>query len=261
MKKSAHHDRPFLVEVTLRRDKISSWEEYPFNLPVVRNLHKLCFARGVTFVVGENGTGKSTLLEAVAVGLGFNPEGGSRNFRFSTRASHSQLSQYLVLSRSARRLRDGFFFRAESYFNVATQIESLDRAAEEAGGRGVPIINAYGGRSLHEQSHGESFLALFGNRLGGDALYIVDEPEAALSPTRQLSLLAMLHELVKKGTQFIVATHSPILMAYPESRIYVLLEDKIEEVEYTQTEHYSMTKAFLNDHRVMLKRILGDDAV
>jgi predicted ATPase len=257
MTKSPHHDRPFLMEVALRRDKVSSWNEYPFSLPVVRNLDTLALHRGVTFFIGENGTGKSTLLEAIAIGLGFNPEGGSRNFRFSTRTSHSQLFQFLRLSRSARRVRDGFFFRAESYFNVATEIDTLD--AEQS--FSPPIINSYGGRSLHEQSHGESFLALFGNRLAGEGLYIVDEPEAALSPTRQLSLLVMLHDLVKQGTQFIIATHSPILMAYPGARIYLLLEDKIKQIEYINTDHYSVTRTFLNDHRAVLRRLLGDDAV
>ena len=149
-------DQPFLVEVRLLRDKVPSWDQYPFDLPVTRSLETIAFHPRVTFFIGENGTGKSTLLEAMAVGLRFNPEGGSRNFRFSTRASHSQLDRFLRLSRSARRMRDGFFFRAESYYNLATEIEKLD--AEEAAG--PPIIGAYGGRSLHEQSHGQSFLAL-----------------------------------------------------------------------------------------------------
>jgi predicted ATPase len=145
MKKSTHHDRPFLMDVTLLREKVPSWEEYPFNLPVVKNLETLSLHRNVTFIIGENGIGKSTLLEAVAMGMGFNPEGGSRNFRFSTRASHSELFRYLRLSRSARRMRDGFFFRAESYFNVATEIEHLD--AEPA--FSPPIITYFGNRSLH----------------------------------------------------------------------------------------------------------------
>jgi len=151
-------------------------------------------------------------------------------------------------------MRDGFFFRAESYFNVATEIEHLD--AEPA--FSPPIISYFGNRSLHEQSHGESFLAFFSNRLGGDGFYIVDEPEAALSPTRQLSLLVMLHDLVKRGAQFIIATHSPIIMAYPRSRIILLLKDSIEEVQYTETDHYLTTKSFVIDHVNMLKRLLED---
>jgi predicted ATPase len=207
-----------------------------------------------TALVGENGTGKSTLLEAIAVVLGFNAEGGSRNFRFSTRASHSDLHRFIRPSRSGRRIRDGYFFRAESYFNLATEIERLD----EDPTAGPPIIGAYGNRSLHEQSHGESFLALFGNRLHADGLYLVDEPEAALSPTRQLTLLAMLHGLVRRGAQFIVATHSPIVMAYPQATIYVLRDDGIEEVEYTDTEHFAVSRSFLLDHRARLRQVLGD---
>ena len=153
-------------------------------------------------------------------------------------------------------MRDGFFFRAESYFNVATEIEHLD--AEPA--FSPPIISYFGNRSLHEQSHGESFLALFRNRLSGDGFYIVDEPEAALSPSRQLTLLVMLHALVKRGAQFIIATHSPIIMAYPRSRIVLLLNDSIKEVEYTETDHYLTTKSFINDHVNMLKRLLEEDA-
>jgi len=250
-------DQPFLVEVRLLRDKVPSWDQYPFDLPVTRSLETIAFHPRVTFFIGENGTGKSTLLEAMAVGLRFNPEGGSRNFRFSTRASHSQLDRFLRLSRSARRMRDGFFFRAESYYNLATEIEKLD--AEEAAG--PPIIGAYGGRSLHEQSHGQSFLALFSHRLRGDGLYLVDEPEAALSPNRQLALLSIIHDLVGKGSQFIIATHSPLIMVYPNAWIYLLLDDKIERVEYTDTEHFALTRAFLNDHRRMLRRLLDDEAL
>lgn len=156
---------PFLVQVRLDPSKISSWEEYPFNLTAVRHVESVRFHSAVTFFVGENGTGKSTLLEALATGMGFNPEGGSRNFRFATRATHSPLHLAMRLSRSSRRRRDGYFFRVESYYNAATQIDELD----EEPGFGPPIKDSYGGRSLHQQSHGESFLALFANHLGGRA--------------------------------------------------------------------------------------------
>jgi predicted ATPase len=254
MSMPVHKNRPFLVEVRLLRDKVRSWDEYPFTLPAVRYLESIQFHPSVTFLVGENGTGKSTLLEGIAVVLGFNPEGGSRSFRFSTRASHSTLHQFIRPSRSARRIRDGFFFRAESYFNLGTEIERLDADPTA----GPPIIGAYGGKSLHEQSHGESFLALFSNRLRSDGLYIVDEPEAALSPTRQLTLLLVLHQLVQRGAQFIVATHSPIIMAYPHARIYVLREDGIEQTEYTDTEHFAVSRSFLMNHRGRLRQLLGE---
>jgi predicted ATPase len=243
--------RNFLVRATLRREKVTSFAEFPFSIPSIGGLDTLEFDRPVTFFVGENGAGKSTLLEAIAIGMGLNPEGGSRNFRFATRASHSGLSDCLRLSRSVRRIRDSFFLRAESYFNVATEIEALDR--EPGGGR---IIDAYGGKSLHEQSHGESFFALFLNRLRGNGLYFFDEPEAALSPTRQLSFLSRLHELVKDGSQFLIATHSPILMAYPDAAILMFENGPPRWIEYRDTEHYGVTRTFLNDTEHMLDILL-----
>lgn len=169
----AYRARNFLIGLSLQREKVPSFADYPFNIPAIGALAELDFEEPVTFFIGENGAGKSTLIEAIAVAYGLNPEGGSRNFNFSTRASHSGLNNYLRLIRSPRRLRDRYFLRAESYFNLATEIERLD---EEPRG-GARIIGAYGGKSLHEQSHGESFFALFMNRLGGDGLYIFDEPE------------------------------------------------------------------------------------
>lgn len=184
----------YLLEVTLRRDDVPSFEQYPFCLPAIANLKTLTLHPSVTFIVGENGTGKSTLLEAIAVAWGFNPEGGSQNFQFQSRLSHSQLHEFLNLKRGLYRPRDGFFLRAESFFNLATNIEQLDRAAEEAGGYGKPIISFFGGRSLHEQSHGESFFTLLTTRFGGKGLYILDEPEAALSPSRQMAALSRMHQ-------------------------------------------------------------------
>ncbi|MCC5848806.1 MAG: AAA family ATPase [Verrucomicrobia bacterium] len=242
----------YLLKVGLRRDKVTSFSEYPFSLPVVRNLKSITFHPKVTFLVGENGTGKSTLLEALAVASGFNPEGGTRNFSFATRQSHSQLHKALLISRGLTPYRDGFFLRAESFYNLATEIENLD--AEPA--MAPPLIGAYGGRSLHEQSHGESFLALLLHRLSGKGLYLFDEPEAALSPTRQLSALARIHELVGLKSQFIIATHSPILMAYPDAWIYQLSDNAIERVAYTETEHYAVTRSFLNKHEQMLRELL-----
>ena len=243
----------YLLEAILKREGVPTFSEYPFNLNAVRNLQRLRFHPAMTYIVGENGSGKSTLLEAIAVALGFNPEGGTRNFGFSTRKSHSELWKHIRLAKGIRKPEDGFFFRAESFYNVATNIEELDREPAPA----PPIIESYGGVSLHEQSHGESFMALAMNRFGGKGLYILDEPEAALSPTRQMTLLARMHELIQDDSQFIVATHSPILMAYPNATLYLLEEGGLREVSYTETEHYEVTKDFLNNHESML-RILMD---
>lgn len=212
------------------------------------------FDRPVTFLVGENGAGKSTLLEGVAVACGFNPEGGTRNFSFSTRATHSVLGEYLTPARR-RYPRDGFFLRAESFYNVATNIDEMD----EAPSFGPRLIDSYGGVSLHKQSHGESFLALIQNRFGGEGLYLLDEPEAALSPSRLLTLLGEMDLLVKKNSQFIVATHSPILMAFPKARIYELSEQGIRAVEYRETEHYQLTKRFLENPERMLRYLLEEE--
>ena len=244
----------YLLEVRLLRDKVPSFDQFPFSLPAVRNLDTLILHPSVTFIVGENGSGKSTLLEAIAIVLGFNPEGGTRNFNFATRASHSDLHKFLRLSKGIRRPKDGFFLRAESFFNLATEIEHLDNAPAF----GPPIIDSYGGRSLHEQSHGESFFALLMNRFGGKGLYILDEPEAALSPSRQMAMISRMHDLIQEDSQFVIATHSPILMAYPDAQIFVLSEDGIKKVRYTETDHFRVTKEFLNNHGKMLKILMAD---
>ena len=238
--------------VSLLRDKVDSFDRYPFSLPALRSFEQLELHPKVTFFIGENGAGKSTLLEAMAVSLGFNAEGGSKNFRFGTRRSHSELHEYIRIAKGVRRPRDGFFLRAESFFNVATEIERLD-AEPGAGGR---VIDSYGGRSLHEQSHGESFLALMTQRLGGHGLYILDEPEAALSPQRQLAVLSRIHDLVLDGSQFIIATHSPILMAYPDACIYRCDSTGVSKVAYEDTEHFQVTRDFLSNPERMLKVLM-----
>lgn len=242
----------YLLEVKLKRDQVPSFDQYPFSLPVVRNLHNLELHPKVTFIIGENGSGKSTLLEAIAVAWGFNPEGGSKNFRFSTRRSHSELNEYLTLVKGIKRPRDGYFLRAESFFNVASEIEAMDRIPAAA----PLVINSYGGRSLHEQSHGESFFALLERRLNGNGLYIFDEPEAALSPRRQLAMLTRLHMLVQARSQIIIATHSPILLAYPNALIYQIYKDGLSKVAYRETEHYTISKAFLLRPEAFLAELL-----
>jgi predicted ATPase len=246
---------PYISRITLKRDKIASFERYPFSLPAVSSLDHLVVHPRVTFFIGENGSGKSTLLEAIAVSMGFNAEGGSKNFRFGTRLSHSVLHEYLRIAKGIKKPRDGFFLRAESFFNVATEIERLDSEPSF----GPPVISYYGDRSLHEQSHGESFMALLMNRFGGHGLYILDEPEAALSPQRQLAALARIHQLVRDHSQFIIATHSPILMAYPDAWIYQFTEQGIAKVAYEDTEHYQVTRSFMVNPERMLRSLMDAD--
>jgi predicted ATPase len=238
----------------LVRSAIPSYREYPFHLGAIRSLERLEFHPKVTYIVGENGMGKSTLMEAIAVAWGFNPEGGTKNFSFSTRATHSRLHEYVRLVRGMRKPRDGFFFRAESYYNVASHIEDLDNEFSF----GPPIRNSYGGKSLHEQSHGESFFAAFVHRFGGHGLYVLDEPEAALSPLRQMAMLARIHELVQAGSQFIISTHSPIVMAYPDAVIYNLMPDGIETKTLAETDHFIIMKQFMNNPGKMLDELFGD---
>ena len=242
---------PYLKSISLDRDAVDSFNRYPFSIPAIKQLHSLEFGKEVTIFIGENGSGKSTLLEAIAVALGFNAEGGTKNFNFGTRETHSSLYDFIDLAKSYQRFRDGFFLRAESFYNVATHIDVLDETTP-----GPPLKDSYGGKSLHHQSHGESFLALMLNRFGGNGLYILDEPEAALSPVRQLSVLSRMSQLIKKKSQFIIATHSPILMAYPNALIYQINETGIHQVKYEDTEHYQITKSFLNNPNPMLQELL-----
>jgi predicted ATPase len=236
----------FLLFIELHRAKVTSFESYPFCLPAVRSLEKLEFHPSVTFLVGENGSGKSTLLEAIAVAWGFNAEGGSKNFNFATRESHSELFQSLRLARGVRRPTDGFFLRAESFYNVATQVEQLGALG-------------YGNTPLHELSHGESFWSMFMNRFRGNGLYILDEPEAALSPSRQMAALLRIHQLVQCHSQLIIATHSPILMAYPNAKILHLSEEGIRQAKYEETEHFRLSKGFFENPARYVHELLREE--
>jgi len=238
--------KPYLIDITLLREKVPSWNVYPFSLPVVRNLTTLQFHPAVTFFIGENGTGKSTLLEAIAQLLRYNPEGGNKNTLFSTRETHSNLCNFLKSGKSFKTPKDGFFLRAESFYNVASYMDDIG------------YLGSYGGKSLHAQSHGESFLSLLNYKFRGNGLYLLDEPEAALSPSRQLSALAIIHRLVKSDSQFIIATHSPIIMAYPNSRIYLFSDAEIHEVEYEETDHFKIARDFLN-RREQMMQVLFDE--
>ena len=243
--------KQYVSQVRLRVNDVPSFDRYPFSLPAVRHLDVLDLHPKITFIVGENGSGKSTLMEAMAVSFGFNPEGGTKNFGFGTRASHSELHEYIRLSKGVKRPRDGFFLRAESFFNVATEIEKLDE-----GPGGPPIIDSYGGKSLHEQSHGESFWSLVMHRFGGNGFYLLDEPEAALSPQRQLALMSRIHELVNDHSQFVIATHSPILMTYPDAYIYSCSESGMQRVSYEETEHFQVMHDFVVNPKRMLDILL-----
>ena len=238
--------RRYFEAVRLEREEVSNFEEYPFSIPSIRHLCRLEFHPKVTFFIGENGSGKSTLLEAIAVKAGFSAEGGDKQLQFSTHDTHSPLHGCLKLERALGRPTDGFFLRAESFYNVASRLESLGSS-----------FLAYGGKPLHQQSHGEAFLAVLKERLQGGGVYLFDEPEAALSPQRQLSVLTLMHRLVYHQSQLIIATHSPILLAYPHARIYQFSEKGIFEVKYTDTEHYQITKDFLNRHERMLDLLLN----
>lgn len=227
----------FLRKVRFRDDAEPDWDSYPFSIPAVRDIEDVELDPNVTFLVGENGSGKSTLIEAMAVLAGMNAEGGSRNLRFETNRTESPLFESLRPVRNVKREKTEFFLRAESYYNVGTALEQMP-------GGTAP----YGGTSPHEQSHGESFLNLALHRFGPEGLYILDEPEAALSPQRQLSFLARIHELVEQDSQFIIATHSPILMAYPGATLFHLSQEGVEQVAYEDTDHFQLTRDFLN-HR------------
>ena len=236
----------YLRSVRLNREEINSFSLFPYCLPAISSLEFMHFHPKVTFLVGENGSGKSTILEAIAIAYGFNPEGGSKHINFETRSSHTDLHEKLTLVKGTKLAKDGFFLRAESFYNLASNLDTIEDGT-------IP----YGGKSLHNQSHGESYFSTFLNRFGGNGLYLLDEPEAALSPSRQLSLLSIINDLVNKGSQFIIATHSPIIMAYPYSTIYEF-KDGIQEVNYEDTDNFQITSSFINNREKMLNILLND---
>lgn len=238
---------PYLIRASIRPDAEVDPDAYPFNIAAVRELGDFDFHPNVTFFVGENGTGKSTVLEGLALALGFGSEGGTRNVRVKTAETVSPLHEALRLARGAPKPKDGYFLRAESFFNVATYMD-------ETG-----YLDSYGGRSLHRQSHGESFMAVLLHKLRGDGLYLLDEPEAALSPSRQLAALRAIHQLVEDSSQFIIATHSPILLSYPHARIIQFDRSGVSEVAFEDTEHFAVTKDFLDHYPRRLEQLLAPD--
>ncbi|PSU98291.1 AAA family ATPase [Photobacterium leiognathi subsp. mandapamensis] len=242
-------EKPYLREIELKREKIDNYDQFPFSIPAIKELDFIEFHPDATFFVGENGAGKSTLIEAIAVAMGLNAEGGNKNTGFATEQTHSELDRYIKTVKSFKRPKDYYFLRAESFYNVATYLDQLM----------PPPLQGYGGQSLHHQSHGESFMATISNKLCGNGLYIMDEPEAALSPARQMAALSEIHRLVEDGSQFIIATHSPILLAYPRAKIYQFSDSGIYETAYEDTEHYEITRNFLNRHQQMMKILMDEE--
>ncbi|MER2119057.1 MAG: AAA family ATPase [Solibacillus sp.] len=241
----------FLKSVKLKKEQITDYSRYPFSIPFIRHMDELDVDARVTFFVGENGAGKSTLLEAIADQIGFNPAGGStQNYKaYEVDQSESALGDYVKLSWWPK-VTNGFFLRAETFYQFASHLDEIDQNG----------YKAYGGKSLHHQSHGESFFSLFQHRFTGQAIYLLDEPESALSPTRQLAFLTLMNDLVKQGNvQFIIATHSPILLGFPDAVIYQFDEHGIEQVKYEETEHYQITSYFLQHREKMLQELFEDD--
>ena len=239
--------KPYLLHASIRPDVDVDFEAYPFSIPAVREIGSIDFHPNVTFFVGENGSGKSTVMEGIALALGFSAEGGTRNVRFESAGEVSPLHDCLRLARGVPKPRDEYFLRAESFFNVASYMD-------ETG-----YLEGYGGQSLHAQSHGESFMAVLLHKLRGNGIYLLDEPEAALSPHRQLAALSAIHQLVEDHSQFIIATHSPILLSYPHARIIQFDRAGISEVAFEDTEHFAVTRDFLNNYPRRLEQLLRDD--
>ncbi|MDV6377241.1 AAA family ATPase [Sporosarcina sp. GW1-11] len=239
----------FLKRITLLQKEIPNFSHYPFSIPTIKNLQELNLDNPVTFFVGENGSGKSTLLEAIADRCDFNTAGGGRNNTYDVYKSESVLGEHIRLSWLPK-VTNGFFLRAESFYSFATHLEEVDESG----------FKEYGGRSLHEQSHGESFLSLFLNRFKGQAIYLLDEPEAALSPARQLAFLRIIHDLVSEGNvQFIIATHSPILLGYPNAEILSFDDGEISPIDYEKTDHYQITRYFLENRERFLSDLLSEE--
>lgn len=242
----------FITSIKIDWDQVQK-NNYIRNIPAIYSVNQQEFSNNITFFVGENGTGKSTLLESIAVAYGFNPEGGNKNFNFSTVETHSGLHQAITVVKGVSKPRSNFFLRAESFYNVASKIEDY-----RDGDNYEDYYRSYGGKSLHDQSHGESFLSLIQNRFTEKGLYILDEPEAALSLQRQLTLLLIIHDLAKKGAQFIIATHSPILLGIPEASILSFDNGKISEITYEETESYRIAELFINNRKSLLNNLLID---
>jgi predicted ATPase len=237
---------PFLTRIVLRPDRIQSGV-HPFTLPLLSGKLAIELSTPITFLVGENGSGKSSLLEGLAWALGFNARGGNRDNSYGEGADGHALGRALDLS-WRRRVAGGFFLRAETFFNFASYLEEVGSS-----------FLAYGGTSLHQRSHGEAFLALFEHRFE-DGVYLLDEPEAALSPQRQLTFLSILKQLTdSRCAQFVIATHSPMLLTFPGATVLSLEEGVMRPMRYQDTGHYQLTRDFLNAPQRFYKHLFADD--
>lgn len=237
---------PYVRSVQIKSFEHIDWSIYPYNIPTVNDLEKIEFHPKVTFFVGDNGSGKSTILEGLALALGFSEEGGTRNVLLNSASSASCLHESLRVIKSFKKPKDYYFLRAESFYNVGTYMNQLN------------YLVAYGG-NIHERSHGEAFIKVLTSKLKGQGLYLMDEPEAALSPSMQMMALSAIHRLCEDQSQCIIATHSPILLAYPHSKIYQFTDNGIKLVAYEDTDHYRITKDFLNCYQKRVEQLLSDE--
>lgn len=249
-----------LKKISFLRDRVDDWQNYPFTVPSIRSLGEIDLNSRICFFIGENGSGKSTLLEALAVHYGFGREGGTRNFFNSSTGSNRSIEPLVRALRLSfdRRTGAGFFLRAESLFNVASHIDQSDE--EQAGDPGLPIASFYGHKSLHSRSHGEAFFTLFDLKCQRDGLFLLDEPEAALSPQRQLAFIALLHKTLSTfhDAQFIISTHSPLLLGFPGAQVMSFDDERIHEIAYQDSNPFQIYRRFMNDRDCFIAKLFRE---
>jgi predicted ATPase len=246
-----------LKKITLLRERVEDWNAYPFSVPTIASLPEINLHSRIVFFAGENGSGKSTLLESIATHYGFGPEGGNRNIHHDT-TEHNHSTDDLVRALRLsfdKRTGAGFFLRAESFFNTASHLDELDKESF-----GPPILPSYGGQSLHTRSHGETFFTLLEHKFTRNGLFLLDEPEAALSPHRQLSFLILIHDTLRryKDAQFIISTHSPVLLGYPGAQILSFDDGQLHEITYEETAPMQIVRRFVNDRDTFLQELFQD---
>ncbi|RXF69571.1 AAA family ATPase [Hansschlegelia zhihuaiae] len=243
-----------LLSLRIDWSRVEDRETYPFNLPAIAGIDEIDLDAPVVIFVGANGSGKSTLMEAIAAQLGCNPEGGSPNFRFDTAGTLSALHSVMRLARRIPRNTDRYFYRADAYHVFATEMRRLDSEPSF----GPPIKTYYGGQDLHEMSHGQAVMKLLRHRFRGGGIYLMDEPEAALAPETQLEVIARIAQLCGEGARFVLATHSPLLMALPDALIYELDETGVSRRAYQELNHVRLYRRFLGDPASVVARLVAD---